>query len=136
MMALWGRPSARGGLSGRNFPLIVLGALLPFVGTPPLHAAPKQPVYVGARACAGCHSGKGMGNAYGKWLHSKHSRAYAALARPESKEIAAAPPISSDSVNGSSPRVGAISSTPPNSEERALPSLSGSTRTSNRLYSN
>jgi YVTN family beta-propeller protein len=30
-----------------------------------------------------------MGNAYGKWLHSKHSRAYAALARPESKEIAA-----------------------------------------------
>ena len=52
-------------------------------------AAPKQPVYVGARACGACHSGKGMGNQYGMWLHSKHSRAYAALARPESKQIAA-----------------------------------------------
>ncbi|HWQ53463.1 MAG TPA: multiheme c-type cytochrome [Bryobacteraceae bacterium] len=52
-----------------------------------LHGAPRQPVYVGARACAACHTGKGIGNQYGLWLHSKHSRAYAALARPESKEI-------------------------------------------------
>lgn len=53
------------------------------------YAPPKQPVYVGARACGACHTGKGMGNAYGVWLHSKHSRAYATLALPESKEIAA-----------------------------------------------
>lgn len=52
-----------------------------------LHGAPKQPVYVGSRACGACHAGKGMGNQYGLWLHSKHSRAYAALARPESGEI-------------------------------------------------
>jgi YVTN family beta-propeller protein len=53
------------------------------------YAPSKQPVYMGARACGACHTGKDMGNAYGKWLHSKHSRAYATLALPESKEIAA-----------------------------------------------
>ena len=47
----------------------------------------KEPVYVGSRACAACHSGKAIGNQYGRWLHSKHSAAYAALARPESKQI-------------------------------------------------
>jgi YVTN family beta-propeller protein len=52
-----------------------------------LCGAPKQPVYVGSRACGACHAGKGMGNQYGLWLHSKHSAAYAALARPESKQI-------------------------------------------------
>jgi len=54
-----------------------------------LHGAPKEPVYVGSRACAACHAGKGMGNQYGLWLHSRHSRAFAALARPESKQIVA-----------------------------------------------
>ena len=63
--------------------LAVIVAALPSAG------APKQPVYVGARACAGCHSGPGMGNIYSKWLHSKHSSAYAALSRPESKQMAA-----------------------------------------------
>jgi YVTN family beta-propeller protein len=58
------------------------------VGFATLHGAPKQPIYMGSRACGACHSGKGMGNAYGLWLHSKHSRAYATLARPESKQIA------------------------------------------------
>src|SRR5689334_18793269 len=55
-----------------------------------LLAAPaaKKPVYIGVRACAQCHTGKGIGNQYSVWLHSKHSRAYATLARPESKEIA------------------------------------------------
>jgi YVTN family beta-propeller protein len=54
-----------------------------------LDAAPKQPVYVGSRACGACHTGRGMGDQYGLWLHSKHSRAWAALARPEAKQIAA-----------------------------------------------
>jgi YVTN family beta-propeller protein len=54
-----------------------------------LMAQAKKPVYVGSRACGGCHAGKGMGDQYSLWLHSKHSQAYAALARPESKEIAA-----------------------------------------------
>ena len=52
-----------------------------------VYGAPKEPIYVGARACGACHAGRGMGNQYALWLHSKHSRAYAALARPESKQI-------------------------------------------------
>ena len=50
---------------------------------------PKKPVYMGARACGGCHYGPGMGNQYSLWLHSKHSMAYATLAKPESLRIAA-----------------------------------------------
>jgi YVTN family beta-propeller protein len=52
-------------------------------------AAPKKPVYIGARACGACHAGQGMGNQYSLWLHSKHSQAWAALSRPESRQIAA-----------------------------------------------
>jgi YVTN family beta-propeller protein len=48
----------------------------------------KQPVYVGARVCASCHSGKGMGRQYSLWLLSKHAKAYASLAKPDSAEIA------------------------------------------------
>ena len=48
----------------------------------------RHPIYVGYRACAPCHEGAHMGNQTGKWLLSKHAKAYAALARPESKEIA------------------------------------------------
>ena len=53
-----------------------------------LQAAPKKPVYVGVRVCAGCHSAAGIGGQYGKWLHSKHSAAYAVLAKPEGLEMA------------------------------------------------
>ena len=48
----------------------------------------KHPVYVGARVCAGCHEGKGMGRQYSHWLLSKHALAYAALALPEAKAMA------------------------------------------------
>lgn len=48
----------------------------------------RQSVYVGARACAKCHDGRGMGNQYSKWLTSKHAQTYAVLAQPESKKIA------------------------------------------------
>jgi cytochrome c553 len=50
--------------------------------------AKKQPVYVGARACAACHEGKQTGNQYSHWLLSKHARAWAELAKPEAKEMA------------------------------------------------
>jgi YVTN family beta-propeller protein len=50
-------------------------------------AAPKKPVYVGVRECAACHGGMSMGNQYSQWLHTKHSQAYASLAKPESREI-------------------------------------------------
>lgn len=48
----------------------------------------KQPVYVGVQKCAECHQGKGMGHQFSKWLTSKHARAFAVLAKPESKKIA------------------------------------------------
>ena len=46
-----------------------------------------EPVFVGAKACADCHSGNGMGYQYSKWLLSRHSTAYAVLANPEAKTI-------------------------------------------------
>ena len=48
----------------------------------------KHPVYVGAKVCAECHQGKGMGHPYSLWLGSKHAKAYASLAKPEAKLIA------------------------------------------------
>ena len=48
----------------------------------------KHPVYVGAQECAKCHQGPGMGHQHCLWLSSKHAKAYASLAMPESKEIA------------------------------------------------
>lgn len=61
-----------------------------------LWAAPKKPVYVGARACGQCHEGAGMGHQYSKWLTSKHARAYATLALPQSREIAKISGITGD----------------------------------------
>jgi YVTN family beta-propeller protein len=55
----------------------------------PAHAqARKQPIYVGARACALCHEGHEAGNQYSQWLRSKHAKAWASLALPEAKEMA------------------------------------------------
>lgn len=65
--------------------LVVLGAVVVFHVQA---AAPKKPVYVGARVCSECHSADSIGNQYGKWLHSKHSKSYAVLAKPEALEIA------------------------------------------------
>lgn len=48
----------------------------------------RQPVYVGVQACATCHDGAGMGHQCSLWQQSKHARAYAVLAMPESKAIA------------------------------------------------
>jgi YVTN family beta-propeller protein len=48
----------------------------------------KHAVYIGAKACAACHSGQSMGDQHAKWLLSKHSRAHASLADPRSVEIA------------------------------------------------
>jgi YVTN family beta-propeller protein len=48
----------------------------------------KHPIYVGAKVCATCHQGKGMGHQFSRWLSAKHARAYAILAKPEAKKIA------------------------------------------------
>ncbi len=62
--------------------VLLLAAAAVFCG------AANKPVYIGSRACAACHSGIGMGNGYSLWLYSKHSQAWAVLAKPESKKIA------------------------------------------------
>ena len=67
-----------------SFQLIILGILF---GSISGQNAP-EPVYVGAKACAECHSGKSMGYQHSKWLMSGHSTAYAVLAKPGSKTIA------------------------------------------------
>ena len=66
---------------------LLAAAILAAAGAVTLWAAPKKPVYVGVRVCAGCHSGARIGNQYSKWLHSKHSQAYAVLAKPEALEM-------------------------------------------------
>jgi YVTN family beta-propeller protein len=70
-----------------RIPLFAAAALLLAVSWTPLWAAPKKPVYVGVRVCAGCHSAASIGSQYGKWLHSKHSAAYAVLVKPEGLEM-------------------------------------------------
>src|SRR5271157_4657992 len=59
-----------------------------YSGTPLSVAASKPSVYVGACVCATCHEGRQQGDQLSRWLLSKHSQAYAVLARPESKQIA------------------------------------------------
>lgn len=47
----------------------------------------KDPIFIGAQACAQCHEGPAMGHQFSKWRLSAHARAYAALSLPEAKEI-------------------------------------------------
>jgi len=51
-------------------------------------AEEKQPVYVGVKVCASCHSGQGMGHQQCKWRLTGHAKAFASLATPEAKRIA------------------------------------------------
>ncbi len=65
------------------------GMLLLAGGSGPARAqAQKQPIYVGARACAACHEGHEAGNQYSHWLLSAHAKAHASLALPEAREMA------------------------------------------------
>ena len=53
-------------------------------------AAPPdfQPVYVGVKVCAECHEGNSLGDQCGIWAQSAHAHAYAALHKPEARQIA------------------------------------------------
>ena len=64
-----------------SFQLVILGIFLCSLSG---QDAP-EPVYVGVKACADCHSGKRMGHQYSKWLLSRHSTAFAVLAKPGAK---------------------------------------------------
>ncbi|MGD8376409.1 MAG: multiheme c-type cytochrome [Acidobacteriota bacterium] len=71
-------------------PLLHLGlalmAVLPIGAAP--YGGPKEPVYVGARACARCHRGPEAGHAFSRWLLSNHAGAWAVLSEPTSPTIA------------------------------------------------
>ncbi len=72
----------------RWFWSIILVAILLITIVWGAHTEKKHPVYVGARVCAKCHNGKGMGHQFSRWLASKHARAYSVLAKSEAKKIA------------------------------------------------
>ncbi|MFO1499032.1 MAG: multiheme c-type cytochrome [Verrucomicrobiota bacterium] len=69
-----------------------LGAMLVLAGSILAAAAGpgggKEPIFLGAQACGECHEGPKMGHQFSKWRLTSHAKAYAALALPESKEIA------------------------------------------------
>jgi YVTN family beta-propeller protein len=72
------------------FASTLVAATLVFAAAPVVldAQAVKQPVYVGARACAQCHEGHSAGNQYSLWLNTAHSKAWASLATPEAKVMA------------------------------------------------
>jgi len=67
---------------------VLLATLVLIVSAAAINGEEKQPVYVGARVCAACHEGRGMGHQYSRWLLSKHAQAYAVLALPSAKAMA------------------------------------------------
>jgi YVTN family beta-propeller protein len=67
--------------------LLLLGIPLVF-GRAAAEDGQRLPVYVGARVCAECHEGRGMGHQFSTWLLTRHARAYASLALPEARQMA------------------------------------------------
>jgi len=77
----------------RNEPtrLLILGSLilaLTSLTAGHLVAQPKEPVYVGVRACSECHEGPETAHQFSVWRLSAHAKAFATLAMPVSEEIA------------------------------------------------
>ena len=72
---------------GRILTILVIAAACSVVAWAQ-ESGQRHPVYVGAKICATCHQGKGMGHQFSRWLASKHARAFAVLADPQAKRIA------------------------------------------------
>ena len=74
--------------------LLILPALLLAAGWPAFRAPAaetatgREPVYIGAQACAECHEGAEMGHQFSRWAISAHAKTYASLALPEAEAIA------------------------------------------------
>ncbi len=72
---------------GRRAAAALVAAVL--AALPAAAAVDDEPaVWVGVAVCRQCHLGGAQGDAVTPWQSSPHARAYAALARPESREIA------------------------------------------------
>jgi YVTN family beta-propeller protein len=65
-------------------PFILTG----FVGLVSVDQQSRDRVYVGEKVCRECHHLSGDRDQFSKWRLTKHAKAYAALSRPESQEIA------------------------------------------------
>jgi YVTN family beta-propeller protein len=75
-------------------PLLQIVSLGLLVGTAPVlqgasSGSAKHPVYLGVQGCAKCHTDAASGHQFTRWSMSAHARAYATLALPESRRIAA-----------------------------------------------
>ncbi len=62
---------------------LILAVAMAFVSI-----AYSQHTYIGVDKCKICHKAEAKGNQYGKWLESKHSKAYQSLTSPKANEIA------------------------------------------------
>jgi YVTN family beta-propeller protein len=67
--------------------LFALYSVLMIIVTSPV-SAENERFYVGAAVCRQCHHQPGKHSQFNRWYSSKHAHAYAALAMPESMEIA------------------------------------------------
>jgi len=69
--------------------LLSLAILAQDKGTAASPASKASFKYVGAKACKMCHNSATQGKQFDIWMGSKHSKAYATLATPEAKKVAA-----------------------------------------------
>lgn len=74
-------------MTKRFLAMVVAAAALSLISYGALSAEGEHK-YVGVKKCAMCHKSEAKGNQYGKWLASKHAKAYERLASPEAEETA------------------------------------------------
>jgi len=68
--------------------LLAIIILTQVTGWPLFGQIAKERIYVGEKACRTCHHLAGKRDQFNPWRLSKHAIAYAALSRPEAKQIA------------------------------------------------
>ena len=57
-------------------------------------------LYVGVKSCKMCHKGEAKGDQFGKWEAGPHAKAFATLASPEAKAVAAKLKIDNPQTSG------------------------------------
>jgi len=72
-------------VNGRVLPPVVLALAF---GLTASAQTPRERVYVGEQACRRCHDQPGGRDQFNVWRLTKHAQAFAALSRPESRQIA------------------------------------------------
>ena len=67
--------------------LAILLTAVPFSLPAASGGSARDPIYIGAQACAECHDTAESGHQFSQWRLTPHAKAYAALALPEAKPI-------------------------------------------------